>query len=57
MKITLKRSLIGTKKDQRATINALGLRKVGQSREVLDNPSVRGMINKVAFLLTIEENS
>ena len=57
MKITLKRSLIGTKKDQRATVNALGLRKTGQSREVKDNPSVRGMINKVAFLLTIEENS
>ena len=57
VKITLKRSLIGTKKDQRATVNALGLRKTGQSREVKDNPSVRGMINKVAFLLTIEENS
>ena len=57
MKITLKHSLIGTKKDQRSTVWALGLRKIGDSREVKDNPSVRGMVNKIAYLLTIEEDS
>jgi len=54
MKITLRRSLIGVPKDQRATVRALGLRKTGDSREVKDTPDVRGMVNKVAYLLTIE---
>ncbi len=54
MKITLRRSLIGVRKDQRATVNALGLRKTGDTREVADTPDVRGMVDKVAFLLTIE---
>ena len=56
MKITLRRSLIGTKKDHRATIKALGLKKRGDSREVKNTPDVRGMVNKVAYLLTIEES-
>ena len=54
MKVTLRRSLIGVRKDQRATVNALGLRKTGDTREVKDTPDVRGMVDKVAFLLTIE---
>lgn len=54
MKITLRRSLIGVPKDQRATVNALGLRKTGDSREVADTPDVRGMVRKVAYLLSIE---
>ena len=54
MKLRLRRSLIGVPKDQRATVRALGLRKVGDSRDVVDNPSVRGMVEKVAYLLDIE---
>ena len=54
MKITLKRSLIGVKKDQRATVNALGLRKTGDSRTVADTQDVRGMVDKVAYLLKVE---
>ncbi len=54
MKITLVRSLIGVKKDQRATVYALGLRKRGSSKEVKDTPDLRGMINKVSFLLKVE---
>lgn len=54
MKVTLKRSLIGVKKDQRATVHALGLKKTGDSREVADTPDVRGMVNKVSYLLEIE---
>jgi large subunit ribosomal protein L30 len=54
MKITLKRSLIGVKQDQRATVFALGLRKTGDSRVVADTPDVQGMVRKVAYLLEIE---
>lgn len=54
MKITLVRSLIGVPKDQRACVRALGLRKTGDSREVSSTPDVRGMVNKVAYLLNIE---
>jgi large subunit ribosomal protein L30 len=54
VKITLTRSLIGVRADQRATVHALGLRKIGDSREVADTKDVRGMVDKVAFLLTIE---
>jgi large subunit ribosomal protein L30 len=55
MRITLRKSLIGTKKEQRATVFALGLHRRGDSRVVADTPDVRGMVNKVAFLLEIEE--
>ena len=54
MKLRLRRSLIGVPKDQRATVRALGLRKTGDTREVADNDSVRGMVDKVAYLLDIE---
>ncbi len=54
MKVTLRKSLIGIPKDQRATVNALGLRKTGDTREVKDNESTRGMVKKVAYLLEIE---
>lgn len=54
MKITLVRSLIGVKKDQRDTVYALGLRKTGDVREVADTRDVRGMVHKVSYLLRIE---
>ena len=54
MKVTLVRSLIGVKKDQKATVYALGLKKSGDSREVKDTPDVRGMVNKVSYLLKVE---
>jgi len=54
VKVTLKHSLIGVPKDQRATVNALGLRKTGDSREVTVNDSTRGMLDKVGYLLEIE---
>lgn len=55
LKITLTKSLIGRKKDQIATVNALGLRKIGNVVEHEDIPQIKGMINKVSFLLTVEE--
>ena len=54
MRVTLVRSLIGVKRDQRTTVRALGLRKRGDSREVADTPDLRGMLNKVSYLLKIE---
>lgn len=55
LRITLKRSLIGRKKDQIATVNALGLRKINDTVERDDNPQIKGMITKVNFLLEVEE--
>ncbi|SHK47781.1 LSU ribosomal protein L30P [Hathewaya proteolytica DSM 3090] len=55
LRITLRRSLIGRKKDQIATVNALGLRKINDSVEREENPQIRGMITKVDFLLDVEE--
>ena len=49
------RSRIGHPKDQKATLDALGLKKMNQVREVSLNPQLEGMINKVKHLLQIEE--
>lgn len=55
IKITLTKSLIGRKKDHIATVNALGLRKIGKNVEHEDTPQIKGMINKVSYLLRVEE--
>lgn len=55
LEITLKRSVIGTKENQRRTIQTLGLKKVHQSVVCEDTPVVRGMINKVSHLVAVEE--
>ena len=52
--ITLTKSLIGRKKTHIATVNALGLRKIGKKVEKEDSPQIRGMIQKVKYLLNIE---
>ena len=55
LKVTLIKSTIGCKKDQIATVEALGLRKRHQCVEKPDNPQVRGMIFKVSHLVAVEE--
>lgn len=55
LKITLKKGTIGSKKDQIATIQALGLKKIGSSVEQEDNQAIRGMIFKVKHLVSVEE--
>ena len=55
IRVTLTRSPIGYEKSQKATVAALGLRKMGQTVEKEDNPTVRGMINKVSHLVEVEE--
>ena len=53
-KVTLVKSVIGTKQDHRATVRGLGLRKLNSSAELEDTPAVRGMIHKVQYLLKVE---
>ena len=54
IKVTLIKSPIGTKADHRATVLGLGLKKIRQTRELEDTPAVRGMINKVSYLVRAE---
>jgi large subunit ribosomal protein L30 len=55
LRITWTKSAIGYAQDQKRTIRALGLRKLHQSVEQSDHPSIRGMIHKVRHLVTVEE--
>lgn len=55
VKITWVKSAIGYKKNQKATISALGLHKIGQSVEHDDTPQIRGMAFAVRHLVTLEE--
>ncbi|MCW8917053.1 MAG: 50S ribosomal protein L30 [Magnetovibrio sp.] len=53
--VTQTGSPIGRPKDQRETLKGLGLNKMHRTNELEDTPSVRGMINKVAHLIRVEE--
>jgi large subunit ribosomal protein L30 len=55
IRVTLVRSPIGYTKTQKATVKALGLRRMHQTVEQTDNPAVRGMIQKIIHLVKIEE--
>ena len=55
LRITLTKSVIGRKKDQIATVEALGLKKIRDVVEHDDTPQIKGMINKVIHLLSVEE--
>jgi len=55
LKVTLVRSEIGYDRSQRATLRGLGLRRIRQTVELLDQPAVRGMIFKVRHLVRVEE--
>lgn len=55
LKITLVKSTNKATKVQAATVAALGLKKIGQSVEKADNSAMRGMVQKVAHLVTCEE--
>jgi large subunit ribosomal protein L30 len=54
IKVTLVKSLIGTKQSHRATVRGLGLRRLNSTSELIDTPAVRGMINKVSYLVKCE---
>ncbi|WMW81219.1 50S ribosomal protein L30 [Undibacterium cyanobacteriorum] len=53
VKVQLVKGLIGTRDDHRATVRGLGLRRVNSVRELEDTPAVRGMINKVSYLVKV----
>ena len=54
IKVTLVKSIIGTKQDHRATVRGLGLRKLNSTAVLEDTPAVRGMIQKVQYLVKLE---
>jgi large subunit ribosomal protein L30 len=56
IKITLIKSKHGRKKGHLACITGLGLKRIRQSVILVDTPSIRGMIDKVSYLLKVEEN-
>lgn len=55
LKVTLKHSTIGRPAVQLEHIKGLGLRKIGQSRELENTPAVRGIVKKVLHLVDVEE--
>ncbi|MCP4420510.1 MAG: 50S ribosomal protein L30 [Chloroflexi bacterium] len=55
LRVTYSKSAIGYKKDQKGTIRALGFKKLYQTVEHDDTAVIRGMVNKVRHLVTVEE--
>ena len=56
VKVTLVKSTVGRLKNQQATIAALGLHKIGQTKEFNDSPTLQGMLAKVEHLVKVEKN-
>lgn len=56
LKITQTKSTIRKSKQQKSTMQALGLRRIGQTNELNDTPQIRGMIEKVSHLVSVEES-
>ena len=57
LKVTQIKSTAGRLRKQKACVAGLGLRRIGHTVEVEDTPSIRGMINKVNFLLAVESGA
>ena len=55
LRITLRHSTIGCTPEQRLHVRGLGLRKIGQTRELENTPAVRGMVKRVLHLVDVEE--
>ena len=55
LKVTLKKSLIGSTQKQRATAVGLGLKKINQTRNLQNTPAIRGMVKKLLHLVDVEE--
>jgi large subunit ribosomal protein L30 len=53
--VKLVKGLMGTKQSHRATVRGLGLRRRNSSVELPDTPAVRGMINRVSYLIVVTE--
>jgi large subunit ribosomal protein L30 len=57
LKVTLKRSVIGSTDSQQATVRGLGLCKIRSTNVLINTPAIRGMIKKVMHLIDVEEIS
>ncbi|MXW99511.1 MAG: 50S ribosomal protein L30 [Acidimicrobiaceae bacterium] len=55
LRVTQVRSAIGSKPKQRGTLRALGLGRIGRSNTLPDRPEIRGMIQRVPHLVSVEE--
>lgn len=55
LKVTLKKSTIGRIDKHIGTVRALGLKKVGQTVIKEDNPTIRGMVNSISYMVDVEE--
>jgi len=55
LKITLNKSLIGRKQNHVATAKTLGLKKIGMTVEHEDTPQIKGMVNLISYLVSVEE--
>jgi len=55
LSVTMTKSKIGRLKSHQGCLKGLGLRKIRQTVEVIDTPEIRGMINKVSYMLKVEE--
>ena len=55
LKITQVKSRIGYKKKAKATLDAMGLKKMNQTVELPANPAIRGMIKKIEYLIKVED--
>ena len=55
LKVTQRRSVVNRPRDQKATVRALGLHRIGHTVEKDDRPEIRGMIAKVRHLVDVEE--
>ena len=54
LRVTYSKSAIGYSKDQKATVQALGLKRLHQTVEHTDTPQIRGMIHKIQHLVTVD---
>ena len=55
LKITQVKSRIGYKNKAKATLDAMGIKKMNQTVELPDNPAIRGMIKKIEYLIRVED--
>jgi large subunit ribosomal protein L30 len=55
LRITLRRSTVGTNPSARGTVRALGLDRIGQTVELADDPAIRGQVRAVRYLVDVEE--
>jgi large subunit ribosomal protein L30 len=55
LRVTLRKSTVSTNQSARGTVRALGLRRIGQTVELPDDPAVRGQVRAVRYLVDVEE--